>query len=94
VPLHGTLGYPPDAEVDQELGAGAWHEGYTPDIQADWASDYLALVPCEPFVRGVRWPDLCDAHPHQFPHAGFFDERGNSKPVVERLRELRQEHLR
>jgi hypothetical protein len=100
VPLQVTLGYPsdagPDAEADAELGvgAGAWHEGYTPDIQADWASDYLALVLCKPFVRGVRWAHLCDAHPHQFPNAGLFDERENAKPVVERLRELRQKHLR
>lgn len=100
VPLQVTLGYPSDAGADPQadpelsVGAGAWHEGYTPDIQADWASDYLALVLCKPFVRAAQWAHLADAEPHQFPNAGLVDAQGRPKAVMERLRELRQKHLR
>jgi hypothetical protein len=100
VPLQVTLGYPSgaadDAQADPELGlgAGAWHEGYTPDVQADWADDYLALVLCKPFVRAVQWAHLADAEPHQFPNVGLVDATGKPKPVMERLCTLRQTHLR
>ncbi len=100
VPLQVTLGYPsaagPDDRADPglETGGGAWHEGYSPENQADWTSDYAALALCKPFVRALRWAHLSDAEPHRFPHAGLIDARGNVKPALERLRELRGKHLR
>jgi hypothetical protein len=100
VPLQVSLGYPSDGAADDHAdpdlfaGAGTWHEGYTPDSQADWASDYAALVLCKPFVRTLRWAHLSDADAHQFPNAGLVNAEGKTKPVMERLRELRQKHLR
>jgi hypothetical protein len=100
VPLQVTLGYPCDAEADAQadpdlgVGAGSWQVGYTPDIQADWASNYLELALCKPFVRAVQWAHLTDADVHQFPNAGLVDAQGQPRPAMERLRELREKHLR
>src|SRR5262249_43386741 len=99
VPLQVTLGYPsasgPDAKVDTELrvGAGHWHTGFPPEVQAEWATSFGALALCKPYVRGVSWTHLSDADPHQYPHCGLVDAAGKIKPSLDRLRELREKHL-
>ncbi|HXG08195.1 MAG TPA: endo-1,4-beta-xylanase [Gemmataceae bacterium] len=99
VPLRVTLGYPaakapdPRADPDQCVVTGHWHGGYSPAIQADWASDFAALALCRPQVQAVHWVHLSDAHPHQFPHCGLFDAKGNPRPVLQRLQALREQHL-
>jgi hypothetical protein len=100
VPLRVTLGYPsdtqadPDADPDLGVGAGRWLDGFTPAVQADWASSFAALALCKPFVQGVRWADWSDAEPHQFPHCGLVNPQGQPKPSLQRLRELRERHLK
>jgi hypothetical protein len=100
VPLQVTLGYPsasgPDAQADPNMrvDAGHWRSGMSPTVQADWAAAFAALALCKPYVQGVFWVHGSDALPHQFPHAGLLDSQGNSKPALERLAELRQQHLR
>jgi hypothetical protein len=100
VPIRVTLGYPseqdPDAKADSELsvGAGRWHGGASPAVQADWAGSYAALALCKPYVRGACWTHFADAEPHQFPHCGLVDAAGNIKPALARLCELREKHLR
>jgi hypothetical protein len=100
VPLRVTLGYPssdaPDSGANPEVkvAAGSWRHGFSVESQADWASSYVALALCKPSVRGVQWMHLSDAEPHLFPHCGLFDAQNKPKPVLERLRRLREEHLR
>jgi hypothetical protein len=100
VPLRVTLGYPaatgsdPSADPEMQIDAGRWHGGYSPDIQADWASAFGALALCKPFVQSVQWTHLSDAQPHQFPHAGLFDAQGRPRPAIERLVKLREKHLK
>jgi hypothetical protein len=100
VPLQVTLGYPsaagPDAKADPEIqvGGGHWHNGYTPVVQADWAAAFGALALCKPYLRGASWTHLTDSAPHQYPHCGLVDAAGKAKPAVQRLRELRERHLR
>jgi hypothetical protein len=100
VPLRVTLGYPsaddPDPRADPELkvAAGHWDGGFSPEAQASWAAAFGALALCKPAVQGVFWAHLSDAAPHQFPHCGLVDAAGNLKPALDRLRELREEHLR
>jgi hypothetical protein len=99
VPLRVTLGYPsaagPDAQADKELAAtaGGWHGGFDADVQADWATAYAGLALCKPSVRAVQWADWSDAVPHQFPHCGLQGAADEPKPVAERLRALRENHL-
>jgi hypothetical protein len=100
VPLQVTLGYPsaggPDVHADPglELDGGHWRGGFAPESQADWAAAYAGLALCKPTVRAVVWTHASDAEPHLFPHCGLFDTHGNAKPALERLRRLRELHLR
>jgi hypothetical protein len=99
-PLRLTLGYPsatgPDSQAaaDSTVDAGYCRRPYSPEAQAEWAHDYSALALCKPSVRGVQWVHASDAAPHQFPHCGLFDANGDPKPAVQKLRELRENHLR
>jgi hypothetical protein len=100
VPLQVTLGYPsangadPKADPEVQVAGGHWHSGYTPAVQADWAAAFGALALCKPYLRGVSWTHLTDAGRHQYPHCGLVDAAGQAKPAVQRLRELRERHLR
>jgi hypothetical protein len=100
VPLRVTLGYPssdqPDALADPGLriGAGQWRDGYSPELQADWAERFAALALCKPAVRAVNWAHLDDGAPHLFPHCGLFDAGQQPKPALPRLQRLREQHLR
>lgn len=100
VPLRVTLGYPaargPDgkADPDQRVEGGHWHGGYNPAVQAEWAAEFTALALCKPQVQAVPWAHLSDAHPHQFPHCGLLDAKNRPRPALQRLRELRERHLR
>jgi hypothetical protein len=100
VPLHITLGYPssddedPQADENCTLNQGHYRDGFSLQTQQQWAQYYVALALCKPHVQGVFWAHLCDAEPHLFPHMGLVDVDGKPKPALDRLRELRQEHLK
>ena len=100
VPLRVTLGYPsaagPDMDSDPEMqiNAGRWRDGYTVEMQADWAADFAPLALCKPFVQGAVWAHLSDGEPHQFPHCGLRDAQGAVKPAARRLRETREKYLK
>lgn len=100
VPLQVTMGYPsaktkdPSADSALEVDGGFWHTGFTPEVQADWAGSFGALALCKPYVRGISWVHLSDDEPHTNPHCGVIDAKGAAKPALERLRELRQTHLK
>jgi hypothetical protein len=99
VPLRITLGYPSaedaDSQADPELkvAAGHWHGGTSPEVQAEWAASFAALAVCKPSVRSVQWAHLADSDRHQFPHCGLFNSQGNPKPALQRLRDIRENHL-
>jgi hypothetical protein len=100
IPLRVTLGYPssartdPDADPDLQVEGGHWGGGFTPDVQAAWAADVTALAVCKPYVQGVQWAHFRDAQPHQFPHCGALDPHDQAKPALQKLRELREAHLK
>jgi hypothetical protein len=110
VTLGYPSGGQPDLEADPEVrvGGGAWTPGrtapppsstaardaFTGAAQTDWAGAFAALAVCKPYVQGVQWAHLSDAEPHQFPHCGLFERSGTPKPALQRLRELREQHLR
>jgi hypothetical protein len=100
VPVHVSLAYPSagttdaKADTDEEVAAaGRWRD-FTPDAQADWAATFASLALCKSFVAGVYWDHLSDAETHRIPHAGLVDAGGAIKPAFDRLRQLRDEHLR
>jgi hypothetical protein len=99
VALHVTLGYPssaaadPEADPEMRVDAGRWRAGYTPEVQADWATDFGTLALAKHHVQAVCWAHFSDAAPHQFPHCGLVDAQGRLKPALERLRQLQEAHL-
>jgi hypothetical protein len=100
VPLRVTLGYPSasasdaDADPDLHVKGGHWGSGFTPEVQADWMRSVAALALCKPYVQSVQWVHPSDAEPHQFPHCGLLDNHDQPKPALQRLRELRETHLK
>jgi hypothetical protein len=100
VPLRVTLAYPSAegadklADPDLKVTAGHWRGGFRPETQAEWATSVAGLCLCKPSVQGVRWAQACDAQPHQLPHSGLLDARNQPKPALQRLRTLREIHLR
>ncbi len=100
VPLRVTLGYPAassaDAKGDPEMqaDAGRWRGGFNPVSQGEWAAAFGALTLCKPYVQGIQWCHLHDAQPHQVPHGGLIDARGQVRPAFDRLLRLREQHLR
>jgi len=100
VPLRVTLGYPSsaqtdaDADPDLHVEGGHWGSGFSPDVQAAWASDVTALALCKPYVQGVQWTHFRDAQPHQFPHCGVLDSADQPKPALQKLQQLRETHLK
>jgi hypothetical protein len=100
VPLEVTLAYPssgaadPKADPDQKAAAGCWLSGFSPEVQAAWAAAFAKLCVCKPFVRAVHWAHWSDAQPHQLPHCGLVDSQGKLKPALNKLADLRAEHLK
>lgn len=100
VPVQVTLAYPaasgPDKLADPSVtvGAGHWGDGYTDDSQASWADAFASVALSKAFVRAVTWAHLSDGEEHALPHAGLLDPAGRSRPALDRLRVLRETHLR
>lgn len=100
VPLRVTLGYPSSAEADANadpdlhVEGGHWDNGFNADVQATWAAEVTALVLCKPYVQGVQWAHFRDGDPHQFPHCGVVDSLDQPKPALQKLREIREKHLK
>ena len=54
----------------------------------------LQSGPIPGYVRGVQWLHFADNEPHLLPHSGLVDTQGNIKPALDRLRLLREAHLK
>jgi Glycosyl hydrolase family 10 len=99
IPIQVSLAYPssvtPDAKAtDEQLGrAGRWRD-LSPAAQADWADAFGSLAICKSYVSGVFWDHLSDAERHRLPNCGLVDVGGAIKPAFDRLRTLRETHLR
>jgi hypothetical protein len=100
LPLRVSLGCPSAAAVDPladpefRVVSQTSRREWSADQQAAWASRLAALTACKPYVQAVDWIHLSDGEPHQFPHCGLVDRNQASKPVVNRLRRLREQRLR
>lgn len=99
VPLYVFLAAP-SAESEDALAetrsqpiAGAWPGGWSPEGQAEWVSKIVPMLLAKPSVQGIAWQQYRDDEPHELPHAGLIDERGQPKPVFTALTSIRNEHV-
>jgi hypothetical protein len=67
---------------------------WTPAAQQAWAARFIPLALAKPMVQGVFWNQLLDSQPHEFPHAGVFDDRRHAKPALRTLAAVRQTYLK
>jgi hypothetical protein len=65
----------------------------TDQWQSDWAAHLVRLLLAKPSVQAVVWSQWSDATPHDFPHGGLYDAKGNEKPILDSLRSIREQHL-
>jgi GH35 family endo-1,4-beta-xylanase len=99
VPLQVSLAYPASDQPDKlsrDPNAqvfGYWRDGFTEEAQADWAAQFTRLLICKPRVRNVTWVQLSDAQPHSLPNCGLLDAQGRPRAALDRIRQLREEHL-
>jgi hypothetical protein len=100
VPVQVSMAYPssdlpdPNANGTERVGgSGRWRD-FSLASQADWASAFATLAMCKSFVSGIFWNHLSDAEQHCIPNGGLVDTRGSIKPAFDRLRSLRELHLR
>src|SRR5579872_876267 len=101
LPLEIVLSYPSSARDDsvaKPWGQSIWAPmaecGLTPEGQAEWGASFAALAMCIPHIRAVTWDGWCDADPHLTPSGGIIDDARKLKPLLSRLRALRNAHVR
>jgi hypothetical protein len=96
LPLFVSLSVPggggDDPRARRQTTAG--DAGWSPEAQQRWIARYLPVILAKPNVQGVFWNQLSDHQPHDFPHAGLFNERRKAKPALKTLASIRQAHLK
>ncbi|HMN95760.1 MAG TPA: hypothetical protein PKC43_05855 [Phycisphaerales bacterium] len=65
--------------------AGQWHGGYSPELQAEWATRLFSIAMSKPFVEAVVWGDLADHAGQALPRAGLLTETGEARPAAAQL---------
>ncbi|MHB1558338.1 MAG: endo-1,4-beta-xylanase [Isosphaeraceae bacterium] len=99
VPLHlwmvmpAAAGPDPGAEPGIRVETAQWPGPPDPNLQASWASRWLALAIAKPFVRSVTWLQAADTLPHTYPHGGLVGPDLAPRPLVSWLRSVRTETL-
>ena len=70
--------------------------GDSPNLtsQAAFVDRLIPLLLAKHSVHGIFWNQLSDSIEHRFPNGGLFDQNRTPKPILSRLAELRQGHLR
>ncbi|MBI5723667.1 MAG: endo-1,4-beta-xylanase [Planctomycetes bacterium] len=69
--------------------AGAWHQAWSPAVQADWLNSFSRIGLSKPFVESICWRDLADYQGHYMPHGGLCKNDMEPKPILEKLKALR-----
>ncbi len=66
---------------------------WTAAAQQAWITRNVPLCLAKPMVQGVFWNQLRDSQPHDFPHAGLFDDCRRAKPSLRTLAAIRRAYM-
>jgi hypothetical protein len=77
--------------LDTSTDAGFWRAPWSPDTQARWLSQALAVCASKPYVHSVCWQDLYDSPAGEMPFGGLVSESGALKPAAGALADLRKQ---
>lgn len=83
----------PSANAEGEMfEGGSWRYPWSPELQADWTSQALAIIASKPFVQSVCWQQLSEglATGDDMPLGGLCTANGAPRPVLQRLAEIRR----
>src|SRR5262249_54776578 len=69
---------------------GFWRSPWSPESQARWARQALAVMLSKPYVHGICWQDLYDGPAADMPAGGLLMESGVPKPAANVLVDLRK----
>ena len=68
-----------------------WHRHWDEELQADWMEGLYTLAYAQPYVEAVNWYDFMDGQ-DWIDNGGLVrDNKGDRKPVYERLKKLQAE---
>ena len=67
--------------------------GLTQNAQMEFAQRLVPMLISKQCVHAIIWNQMCDSHPHDFPHGGLFDLQKKAKPTLAALADLRRKHL-
>ena len=73
-----------------EGGRGAWRGGWSPKVQAMWASLIPQIALARPYVESFIWGDLYDHPDMQPPGGGLISDDGRAKQALSQLSALRK----
>jgi hypothetical protein len=92
LPLWLSLSVPSDCRDDPsaQRKTPLLPSSWTPAAQKAWAAQFVPFALAKPAVQGIVWNQLADNQPHDFPHGGLFDDRGQAKPTLRTLASIRQ----
>ena len=82
-------GAPPVAEPAPADG-GFWRTPWSPETQALWVRQAVAVMLSKAYVQGVCWQDLYDSPGADMPAGGLLSDLGVPKPAATALAELRK----
>jgi GH35 family endo-1,4-beta-xylanase len=91
--IPGGDGPDPQAKSRSKPQDGVYGAAWNAEAQARWIREFVPMLLARSAVQGIAWNVLRDDDPHDLPHAGLFDARGNAKPAYAALVQLRKEHL-
>jgi hypothetical protein len=82
------------AEGLDAFDGGSWRYEWSPEVQADWTSQAMAIIASKPFVQSVCWQQLADGLEggamDEMPAGGLCSANGAPRPVLVRLAQVRQ----
>lgn len=61
--------------------------------QADFVERIVSLLLCKQSIYGLIWNQYSDIEAHGYPHGGLFNAQNDSKPGVESLIQIRNQHV-
>lgn len=80
----------PRNDLPDQPETGTWRQPWGEDSQADWLSAYGAIALSKPYIESICWHELADTSgSSDMRSGGLMDIKGNPRPSLERLSDLR-----
>lgn len=85
--------FEPDANANSRASIPESLQKTSTDLQQEWLERNLPTLLAKGSVNVIRWNQLSDAAPHEFPNGGLLTTDGTAKPSVTLLKSFREKYL-